>query len=229
VPELGRDSFLDKCLEVSAIVVLHTYCLQVISSNVDPLIAGTLNQLLIWVNKLTVPVGKEWKIMLLWIKTTQLLFWYISRDQASMEPARVAQLENLANHIFEESKSRKGGGILGMIGLGERSNFPGEFRLAARLLSVFILYQFSAPVGPTKKFRRYNYEVLDPSPAAIKHLKTLTVDRAQGEFKEYDFLIQSAGAFIANPQKSLGDLDEFLALIMEPLFKSPIRQLFFKR
>lgn len=229
VPELGRESFLDRCLETGAILTLYTYSLQGLVTQNEAQVASVLNLLLIWVNKLTVPFGKEWKIFLLWLKTVQLLYWFTSKDQAFADPARVAQLENLANHIFEESKSRKGGGLLGMIGLGEKSVLSGEFRLASRLISVFLLFQFGNPVGPTRKMRRYAFEPLDPSQTSLKHLKTLTVDRAQGEFKEYDFLIQSANSFITNPQKSLADIDELISLIMEALFKAPVRKLFTKQ
>jgi hypothetical protein len=154
-------------------------------------------------------------------------------------------LEYFALFALKESEDKRGGGLLGIIGLGEKvresvdvlqsfladrlsvkSAYALEFRLTARVLGTFVLSQIGE--GIPKAFRRSRQEPIPQSARSKSNLQALLSLAVHQEYKDHELLIQNAHAFITNPAKTLHNIDELMLLACSGLYKSPIKTLFGK-
>ena len=185
IPEVYESEYYYQCCSSSYILSLYLglkqRMLRVQSPDDEKRIIEWFSK---WIYEVPILKGEEHKMLLLWIEMIALLW---NQLVFASSPHAVDRMHSFGQSLLKYGEDRKGDGILSALGLGDKSPYPVEFRLAARALGTFIECQFHEQFG----FRTTDTP-FTLSKTAEKALQSLT---SLVKNKEYSHLISAINAF----------------------------------
>jgi hypothetical protein len=221
VPDIGRETFLQTCVETRAVLTLYVFCLQIMKRNDFAQLTKLLENIFEWIPHLSPPPAKEYKLFLVWDVAVQLSQIHVAHNFSIAKITK--HLEQLSDYMLNLSEDRKSKGLLKFLNLGEKSPYPLEFRLTCRVLGLFLMIQVQGG-----QLRLNSIEPLKLSSAVQKRVENLRALCNQDKYLTHQFLLQSAVNFITNPEKTIAHFHSLLHMLTSALYKHPaIKALFF--
>ncbi|KAI9141920.1 hypothetical protein BKA69DRAFT_1174709 [Paraphysoderma sedebokerense] len=154
VPELGRQEFVETCVENCHFLILHAATIQELSS-VEGDMANTIqyvNETLFgYFEKVQESVERYQdetkakqvkKLSLLFVQFSSLYSWIdeFFNDGFNENPLHAdGRLLKFTSFLFKLGEEKQKAGILGIVGLGHKSNIDVEFRLFCRIVATFLV------------------------------------------------------------------------------------------
>lgn len=214
VPEVYENEFYDHCIRMGCILALHVSLKQRMlraQSTTDE--QRILQWLSSWLPSLPIVRGAEHKMLLLW---TEMLALLLNQLVFAPSPHAVDQMHTFGQTLLKYAEDKRGEGLLSVLGMGEKSPFPVEFRLAARALGTFVECQFHEHLG----FRMKTDVPLQLSRTAEKAMHAL---HGLQKNKEYAHLISAVSAlhqFCSNPSHCMTHVLQLCASVCSLLYPS---------
>lgn len=219
VPELTIDDFLSESQSGGSFLTLYAFILQRLNSEYT---AANERRILALINTWTnqvFPSGPEdeAKLFLWWHKTLSLSNEQLQPQAGNGEVSGVVfGLLRLQTRFVQMGEERLNSGLLGAIGLGKRSPFSKNFRVAVRCLSVFLSVQVPSEVE--SELRLQSTSELQLSVKAQQALSTLEALPSNKHYSEFEDCINKVVEFIRHPGHCLKDGPQLLALLVNLLY-----------
>jgi len=218
VPQLDEKGFLLYCQSIDALLCLYTYILQKLQKPNLPKDQQyqLLDTLIVWTKDMNLNHPKvqikHQKILLFWVKMVIMFCDYLY--QFPNDRVRLNQLAELKDTILKYGGDKSGSGLLGALGIGEKSPYPVQFRLCARALGTFLAIQFKE----NNTIRVRPQEPINMSKQCEKLLSTLSSLSKSNEYQPFTSTIQATMSFITDPNNTLAVTANLVFLITSRVY-----------
>ncbi|XP_059161411.1 ectopic P granules protein 5 homolog [Physella acuta] len=210
VPELNQAGYVQDSLAESAFLVLYAYLqhkLPFCQKLSDELLI--MDEILEWSTKAQPSAVDESKLILWW---HLLLRLFVRQVEFSPPPltGTINKMSRFISYLNEVGLERTNKGILGALGLGQRSPLSQKMRLLAKTLSVFLASQIvSADTLRTNSASRQS------SSSSCNELKAL---RKHKLYSQMASTIDSSITFIQDPNHTIHHVMTLFARVVKDLF-----------
>ncbi|XP_055883015.1 ectopic P granules protein 5 homolog isoform X1 [Biomphalaria glabrata] len=210
VPELNQAGYVQDALSVNAFLVLFAYLqhkLPFCQKLSDELVI--MEEILDWSSKCQAQAKDEAKIILWWHLLLRLI---VRQLEFSISPitGTINIVSRFINYLNEIAQERTGKGLLGAIGLGQRSALSQSMRLVAKSLAIFLASQvISSEVIRTNPTSRPSSNV------NVSDLRTL---RKNKSYAHLSGTIDHILSFVQNADNTMKDVLPLFGQIVTDLY-----------
>ncbi|XP_066931851.1 ectopic P granules protein 5 homolog [Clytia hemisphaerica] len=228
IPELSKEDFVAEAIKQNALLTLYSYNLHRMNNlRTQAEHLDIMVDCVTWCSKPQLDKDSEAKLLLLWLQTFDIVRTQAAQKQLSNEHwksiAKYMMFLVASTHVQGEDKYYSG--VLGMVGIGRRSDLSKEFRLAAKALHLFLTCQLPSSLIPIRNG--------PDSPGAIRNAQnknsrpTSEAEKAYTAFqglvknktyqpmrREIEWVIQ----FVSKPETNINDGCTLLAYLAQQFF-----------
>jgi hypothetical protein len=124
----------------------------------------------------------------------------------------VNTVTTLVSLTLKYREDRAGGGLLGLIGLGDKSQLSVRVRLFMRALHLFL---YSRRTDNNQLVFRGQFH---STPLVDQHIKQLMQLNSSKEYTQYQEVIASTRQFVLDSSRGIEDAPEFVSLLLHKMF-----------
>uniref|UniRef100_K3X0J9 Uncharacterized protein n=1 Tax=Globisporangium ultimum (strain ATCC 200006 / CBS 805.95 / DAOM BR144) TaxID=431595 RepID=K3X0J9_GLOUD len=220
VPELSEEEFEGACLELGNLMTLQVLFMQQLRKApalTESFSMGMLSKLLAWMEKMQITRKNsmtEMKILFFAAEVTN----FVCKSLADVlpSPLKKQMLRQVCNILLKFGNARKQHGIMKAIGMGGSLKYNVEFHVSCLTIGVFLRLQTRNSV-PLRVDDRIPLKMTRTSEKHVKSLEDLLKTKDCFQIgKRMDWMLE----FVKNPNRSLGDQDEFFVSLFSRMYPS---------